>query len=115
MQRSEHLTLEGCVLRLEPGNLDHEAAARQWEEIFGVIRSRDLLAFTNARLGFIPGRAGQPEGLVSITVGVNGKSRLDAIEERAKDAGIYRDGSIEMCGTRWYFVLTGSGESKGKL
>ena len=58
MKRSEHLSLEGCVLRLQPGDYDHEAASRQWEETFGVARSRDLLAFTNARLGFTPGREG---------------------------------------------------------
>ncbi|KAF9697988.1 hypothetical protein EKO04_004316 [Ascochyta lentis] len=69
MKQTAHLSLEGCVLRLQAGDHGHEAAARDWEEVFGVARSRDLLAFTNARMGFIPGRDGHPEGLVSITVG----------------------------------------------
>ncbi|KAH8711901.1 hypothetical protein GQ44DRAFT_776447 [Phaeosphaeriaceae sp. PMI808] len=107
MKRSAHLTLQGCVLRLQPGDNDHEGAARQWEEIFGVARSRDLLAFTNARLGFICGHEGQPEGLTSITVGVNGKDRLDAVTERARAAGVCVDGRIHMCGVQWNLVLTG--------
>lgn len=115
MKRSEHLSLEGCVLRLQPGDFDHESASRQWEEIFGVARSRDLLAFTNARLGFTPGREGQSEGLVSITVGVKSQAKLDAILDRARQAGLCGSGSIEMCGVKWFLVLTGHEEPKGKL
>jgi hypothetical protein len=116
MRRSAHLTLEGCILRLQPGDLEHEAAARQWEDVFGVSRSRDLLAFTNARLGFVAGREGQREGLVSITIGVNGKGKLDAIVERARAAGVYaEDGHIHMCGVQWNLVLKGHGEVAGKL
>jgi hypothetical protein len=115
MKRTEHLSLAGCVLRLQPGDADHEAASRQWEELFGVARSRDLLAFTNARLGFVPGREGQHEGLISITVGVNGRHELGAIKERARRAGVCAEGRITMCGIMWNFVLTGHGEDKGKL
>jgi hypothetical protein len=115
MKRSSHLTLEGCILRLQPGDMDHEAAARQWEEIFGVARSRDLLAYTNTRMGFVAGREGLPEGLVSITVGVNGRGKLDAIVERAREAGVYVDGRLEMCGIQWNLVLRGHGDVKGKL
>ncbi|KAJ4298962.1 hypothetical protein N0V90_004206 [Kalmusia sp. IMI 367209] len=115
MKRTSDLTLEGCVLRLAPGDVGHEDAARQWEEVFGVGRSRDLLAFTNARLGFIIGKEGEREGLVSVTVGVNGKKRFDGILERASKAGLCGDGWINMCGVKWYFVLTGHDESKEKL
>ncbi|KAF2200301.1 hypothetical protein GQ43DRAFT_432638 [Delitschia confertaspora ATCC 74209] len=115
MQRSSHFSLEGAVCRLEPGDVGHEAAAKQWEDIFGVTRSRDLLAFTNARLGFIRGLEGQPEGLASITVGVNGKDKLAGILERASEKGLCGDGWINMIGVKWYFVLTGVGDSKGKL
>jgi hypothetical protein len=107
MERSEHLTLQGCVLRLQPGDYDHEAASREWEAIFGVARSRDLLAFTNARLGFIPGKEGLTEGLVSITIGVKGKDKLDAIQKRAQEAGVKGDTGIEMCGVQWNFALAG--------
>ncbi|KAH7397203.1 hypothetical protein BKA66DRAFT_508985 [Pyrenochaeta sp. MPI-SDFR-AT-0127] len=115
MKRSEHLTLEGCVLRLQPGDFDHEAGSRQWEELFGVARSRDLLAFTNAKLGFVPGREGQTEGLVSITIGVNSQDKLEAILGRARKAGACGNGWLDMCGVKWHLVLTGRGESKGKL
>jgi hypothetical protein len=115
MERTQHLTLEGCVLRLQPGDLGHEAAAREWEEIFGVARSRDLLAFTNARLGFIPGRKGQPEGLASITIGVKGKDEYAAILERARHAGVCGNDGIVMCGVKWHLALTGHCTPQGKL
>jgi hypothetical protein len=115
MRRNGHLTLAGVVLRLQPGDADHEGAARQWEELFGVSRSRDLLAFTNARLGFVPGRKGQQEGLVSITVGVDGRKKLDAIVERAQRAGLCAGRRIKMGGVVWDLALTGHGEEKGKL
>ncbi|KAH7381344.1 hypothetical protein DE146DRAFT_624502 [Phaeosphaeria sp. MPI-PUGE-AT-0046c] len=112
MKRSGDLTLEGCVLRLQPGDTDHEAAARQWEETFGVTRSRDLLAFTNARVGFVGGREGQPDGLLSITIGVNGRERLADIVSRAKEAGVYADGRLTMCGVQWNLILKGHGQTK---
>lgn len=115
MKRTAGLTLQGCVLRLAPGDSDHEAAARQWEDIFGVVRNRDLLAFTNARMGFVPGREGLHEGLVSITVGVDGLDKLEAIRARAKDAGVYGPEGIVMCGVQWHFSLTGHGELASKL
>lgn len=116
MKRSEHLSIVGCVLRLQPGDYEHEAAARQWEHAFGVARSRDLLAFTNARLGFISGKGGQPEGLISITVGVAGEDDLEAIRKRAREAGVVADGCIIMCGVRWALTLAGHGAAvKGKL
>ncbi|KAJ8113098.1 hypothetical protein OPT61_g4707 [Boeremia exigua] len=111
MRRSAHLSLEGCILRLQPGDYGHEAAARQWEEMFGVARSRDLLAFTNARMGFVPGREGHTEGLILITVGVRGQDQLDAILRRAREADVYKDGRIQMCGVQWLFVLTGHAEA----
>ena len=46
MKRRLYLHLHGVVCRLAPGDVDHEAASREWET-FGIPRSRDLLAFTN--------------------------------------------------------------------
>ncbi|XP_014554704.1 hypothetical protein COCVIDRAFT_39450 [Bipolaris victoriae FI3] len=115
MEQTGHLALEGCVLRLEPGDVDREGAAQQWEEIFGVSRSGDTVAFTNARLAFISGQDGLPEGLVSITVGVKGKDNHNAILERAQTAGIWSEGCAEMCGIKWYFTLTGHSDDRGKL
>ncbi|RMZ68323.1 hypothetical protein GMOD_00009931 [Pyrenophora seminiperda CCB06] len=115
MKQAGHLNLEGCLLRLQPGDVGHEAASRQWEEIFGVGRSRNLLAFTNARLGFIRGAQGLPEGLVSVTIGVRGKGNLDAILARARNAGVCGNGWVDMCGVKWYFTLTGHDEAREKL
>jgi hypothetical protein len=114
MKRAAHLSLEGCSLRLAPGQ-NHEEAARQWEEIFGVGRSRDLVAFTNCRLGFSRAAEGKPEGLLSVTVGVNGPEKLKEIWDRANKLGLTEDRWINMCGSRWFLVLTGYGVTKGKL
>jgi hypothetical protein len=114
MKRAAHLSLEGCSLRLAPGQ-NHEDAARQWEEIFGVGRSRDLVAFTNSRLGFARAAEGKPEGLLSVTVGVNGRDKIAEIWERASKLGLAEDLWVNMCGIRWFFVLTGHGVVKGKL
>lgn len=114
MTRAAHLSLEGCSLRLAPGQ-NHEDAARQWEEIFGVGRSRDLVAFTNSRLGFVRAAEGKPEGLLSITVGVNGRDKIADIWERASKLGLKENRWVNMCGIRWFFVLTGNGVTKGKL
>jgi hypothetical protein len=107
MKKHADLHLVGAVLRLAPGDSATEAASRQWEDIFGVPRSRDLLAFTNARLGFIRGEAGQPEGLVSITIAIEGRTRFDSILERAREEGLCGDGWVNMCGIKWYFVQKG--------
>ena len=47
VKRRSYLHLHGDVCRLAPGDVDHEATSREWEA-FGIPRSRDLLAFTNA-------------------------------------------------------------------
>jgi hypothetical protein len=117
MERSGHLGLGGCALRLRPDESDCEAAARQWEDLFGVARSWDSLTFVNARLRFLPGRVGQPEGLVSITVRVSDQISLDAIVERAKQIGACADGGITMCGISWKLSVPGHSETscKGRL
>ncbi|KAF1986854.1 hypothetical protein K402DRAFT_331986 [Aulographum hederae CBS 113979] len=105
MKRTSDLSLVGAVCRLAPGDIDTDAAAAQWEHTFGIAKSRDGLAFTNARLDFIRGIPGSPEGLVSVTIAVKGKDRFDAILERASKEGLCGDGWINMVGIRWYFVL----------
>ncbi|KAF2237804.1 hypothetical protein EV356DRAFT_509686 [Viridothelium virens] len=115
MKRHSDLHLAGAVLRLSPHDSATEAASRQWEEIFGIPRSRDLLAFTNARLGFIRGEEGQPEGLVSITIAVEGKERFNGILQRASGAGLCGDGWINMCGVKWYFVEAGESRERSNL
>ena len=118
MKRHGDLFLLGAVLRLAPGDNDAEGGSKQWEALFGVTRSRDLLAFTNARMGFIPGREGQTEGLVSVTIGVKGQKRLDGIYQRAKEMGLSGEhGGIDMIGVRWHFVHLGEldGEAWSRL
>ncbi|KAI9709946.1 MAG: hypothetical protein M1820_003024 [Bogoriella megaspora] len=115
MKRHSDLSLVGAILRLAPGDTETEAASRQWEQIFGIPRSRDLLAFTNARLGFIRSQDGEQEGLVSITIAVEGKANFDGILERASKAGLCADGWINMCGVRWYFADAGEPKLKENL
>ncbi|KAF2093867.1 hypothetical protein NA57DRAFT_47406 [Rhizodiscina lignyota] len=116
MERHGDLSLIGAILRLAPGDNDPESGSKQWEELFGVARSRDLLAFTNARMGFVPGRQGEPEGLVSITIGVKGQKKLDEIYQRAREQGLSGEyGGIDMIGVRWYFVHMGEPATGSKL
>src|ERR1700742_813292 len=77
MRHASYLRLVGVILRLEPDDDDTEGAARQWEETFGIVRRKDLLCFTNARMGFVAGLKGQPDGIHSITIAVEGKERLE--------------------------------------
>jgi hypothetical protein len=114
MKRRSHFHLHGVVCRLAPGDVDHEAVSREWEDIFGIPRSRDLLAFTNARMGFIRGVEGQPDGLASITIGVEGRDEFNAILDRAREEGLCGDGWINMLGVKLYFTCMGEG-AKTKL
>jgi len=112
MKRCSELHLVGAVCRLAPGDSDTVAAARQWEEIFGVPRMGDQLTFTNARMDFTKGVEGQPEGLVSITVAVEGTERMAGILDRAREEGLCGDGWINLVGVKWYFVPAGEGASR---
>lgn len=113
MKRCSDLHLVGAACRLAPGNTDTESAAQRWEEVFGVPRSRDGLAFTNALMRFQPGMEGKPEGLESITIAVDGEARMAGILERARAEGLCGDGWINMVGAKWYFVR--AGEEGGRL
>lgn len=113
MKRHSDLHLVGAVCRLAPGNCDSQAAAKLWEEVFGVQRNQDQLAFTNAQIRFVPGVEGQPEGLESITVAVEGEERMAGILDRASKEGLCGNGWINMVGVKWYFVLAGVGEGRG--
>lgn len=120
MKRNSHLSLLGVVCRLAPNDGDGETAATQWEQIFGAPRSRDLVAFTNARLGFIHGEEGKPDGIVSISIGINSDVKRQAVFQRAEERGLFEtDGSsrwINMFGIKWYFALTGNDDkSQSKL
>lgn len=115
MKKYSELHLASALMRLAPGDMDTEGASRQWESIFGVGMSRDLVAFTNARMGFIRGQEGKPEGLDSITIAVNGGDRLDGILQRASEEGICGEGFIKMCGIKWYFVYAGGGRAPSRL
>ena len=95
-------------MRLAPGDWDTEGASRQWETVFGVGMSRDLVAFTNARMGFTRGQEGKPEGLESITITVNGGDKMDGILQRGKEAGVLNpDGSLQMLSVKWYIRFAG--------
>lgn len=111
MKRCSDLYLVCAVCRLAPEATD-TAAARRWEEIFGVPRLRDELAFTNARIRFVPGAEGKPEGLDSITIAVDGEERMAGILDRARKEGLCGDGWINMIGVKWYFVRAGDAGSR---
>jgi hypothetical protein len=112
MKRRSDLHLIGAVCRLAPEDTNTEAALNQWEELFGLPRDLNQLVFTNARMGFVKGRKGQPDGLVSITIAVEGEDRLAGIVQKARERGVWADGYAEMLNLRWYFVLAGEGLSR---
>jgi hypothetical protein len=78
-----------------------------------------LVQFTNARVGFLHGEEGQPEGMISITIGVVGDRRRQEIFNRAKEKGVLVDDRsgrfVKMLGLRWNFVLTAEDEWQSKL
>ena len=118
MKRYDHLSLIGAVCRLAPSDAEGERAATQWQDIFGVPRSRDLVAFTNARVGFTAGQAGLHEGIISISIGVKGEQARDEIIKRAERMGLSCDfsrKSVDMLGLTWYFVHTGEAEVQSRL
>lgn len=115
MERNADLKLVGATLRLKMGDVDVEGAARKWEEVFGIARSRDLLQFTNAKVGFVRDVDGKGEGLESITIAVKGRKRFEGILQRAKEMGLCGDGWINLGGIRWFFVYDGEPKSSSRL
>jgi hypothetical protein len=115
MKRHSHLRLVNAVCRLAPGDVDTQAAARQWEELFDVPRKEDELSFTNMRMKFIGGGEGEAEGLESITIAVEGEEKFNAILDAAREEGLCGDGWINMLGVKWFFVLIGKENGKIKL
>ena len=107
MRRRSDLHLIGAVCRLAPGDTNTDAALNQWEELFGIPKDLNQLVFTNAKMGFVKGVEGLSDGLVSVTIAVEGEERLSGIMQRATKRGICRDGWVNMLGLRWYFVLAG--------
>ncbi|KIV97450.1 hypothetical protein PV10_01201 [Exophiala mesophila] len=110
MKRRAHLKLIGATLRLAPGNTNIQAAAQRWNHLFGVPSQANNLLFTNAKLDFVNGVQGQPEGLERITIQVDGKDRLERILNIARREGVYKDGAVEMLGVKWNFIV-GDGDS----
>lgn len=115
MKRSSHLYLTDAVCRLAPGDKDTEGAAQQWEDLFGVARTGNMLTFLNTRMKFEEGLEGEMEGLKSITIGVKGRERFDCILNRAREEGLCGDGWINMLGVKWYFVLIEEGGNRSML
>lgn len=112
MKRCSHLKLVSATLRLAPGQSDVEAAAQQWQDYFGIRKEGCELLFTNARLKFIPGTEGLPEGLDSVTLEVKGKNRFDKMLEVVGKEGLCGDGWTNLLGVKWYFVLNEEDEEK---
>lgn len=105
MKRCSHLKLVSATLRLGAGQLEVGKAAQQWEDYFGVQREGNQLRFTNARLKFITGVEGQPEGLESITIQIKGKKKFEQTLAMAAKEGLCGDDWTNLLGVKWYFVL----------
>ncbi|KIW93206.1 uncharacterized protein Z519_05811 [Cladophialophora bantiana CBS 173.52] len=114
MRRCAHLKLVKATLRLGPGQTDVDAAAQQWQDYFGVEKQGSELLFTNARLNFVPGVDGLPEGLESLIIEVKGKERLDKMLEVVRKEGLCGDGWTNLLGVKWHFVLRDDGKDEVK-
>lgn len=112
MKRCSHLHINEVLCRLGPGDSDTEAAAKQWEKVFDVPRIQDKLLFTNGVVRFTAGEKGQFEGIVSITIAVEGDKKFNDILNRAREKGVCGDGFIHMLGVKWYFVHLQTGRSR---
>lgn len=118
MKRHSDLHLLSATCRLAPGDADIEAAARQWEDVFGVVRGerKGESEFANARLQFVSGVTGESGGLVEMCVGVEGNIALSGVLDRAERMGVLGgDGVVEMLGVRWKFVLFEEEQVKSRL
>lgn len=107
MKRHADLHLLGATLRLKPGDQDIRGAAKQWEDVLGIHTQENAVVYTNARMDFVKGVEGQPEGIVEIEIGVEGNERLSGILERAREQGCKAEkgqGTVEMLGVRFVFV-----------
>lgn len=118
MRRCADLWLVGVTLRLKAGNGDVQAAARKWEDAFGVKRGEggDGVVFTNAEMCFVKGEVEMSEGLVEVGIAVEGRGRRDDILDRARKEGLSVDGDVvQMLGVKWKFILRDLEVEKSKL
>jgi len=108
MKKYKELHLLSATLRLAPGDHNIDAAAKQWEDLFGVPTGKreGEIEFTNAKLGFVPGQQGKSEGIVEIVIGVEGRERLNGIYTTAREEGLKVDdeGCVDMLGVKWRFL-----------
>ena len=119
MKKTKDLWLTRVMLRLAPGDADVGGAVRQWSDTFGIPTARrtdgeegEELAYSNCRMGFVPGQQGQPDGVSSVTIGVEGKERLQGIMDRAKAAAVWKERWMEVANVRWYLTLMGEAETE---
>lgn len=115
MRQSSYLQILSVACRLKSGDSDTENAAKAWERIFGVKREGDELVFTNARLKFVKGVDQMPDGLESITIGVDGKRRYEHLLKLAESEGVRGDGGVFMLGIQWHFVMLENGMERSKI
>ena len=107
MKRHADLKLLGVRLRLEPDDKDTHGAAMQWENILGVKSVGLGVQFTNGRMEFVKGAIGVPEGIIDVTIGVDGKIKLSDVLERARAEGCLVDeclSAVDILGVRFFFV-----------
>jgi hypothetical protein len=113
MKRHSRFRLESAILRLAPEDEDTIGATQQWSQLFGINIGHNPaeLQFTNAKMIFVPGEIGKQEGLVEVTIGVEGDEKTHGIMKRAAREGLIIYGNcVEMLGIRWRFLYSSSGE-----
>ncbi|KAF9884890.1 hypothetical protein FE257_000957 [Aspergillus nanangensis] len=115
MERHSHLHLLQATCRLAPGKEDIEQAARVWENTFGTRREGSDLVFTNSRLKFKRGVDQLPEGLESLTIGIQGKRRYEEVYRRAREINVIKDGRVVMLGVEWHFVELPENEARSRI
>jgi hypothetical protein len=115
MERAGELRIGGVMCRLEVGDGDVAGAVGRWRDVFGTPTRGERVVFTNAELGFLPGKEGKRPGMERVTIAVRGRKRFDAILDAAREEGICGDGWINMCGVEWVFEYAGEPEVKSKM
>lgn len=114
MARTSHLQMLEATCRLATGT-DPEEAARKWQTMFGVKKNGSTVVFSNMRLRFTKADRNQPDGLESITVGIQGRKVYQDVLRRADEAGVLQDGRARMLGINWHFVALDAEEGMSRL
>lgn len=80
---------------------DPQHVARRWSEITEIALESDTLAFSNAKIRFVPINDGRPEGLSELDI----KADIDSVTRAAEKLGVRTgDSQVTICGVRLNLV-----------